>query len=86
MKVLLVNPPVADRERGHPVVARLFYNSMPLGIGYLAAVAEQGGHRAEIIDAAVEQLSSGQLLRRVAEFDPDIIGVTGLTTSFASTQ
>ncbi len=86
MKVLLVNPPVADRDRGHPVVERLFYNSMPLGIGYLAAVAEQGGHRAGIIDGAVEQLSAAQLLRRVAEFDPDVIGVTGLTTSFASTQ
>ncbi len=82
MKVLLVNPPIAPRERGNAVVARLFYNSMPLGLGYLAAVAERDGHEAMIIDAAVEHITMSELLRRTAYFAPDLIGITGLTTSW----
>jgi len=85
MKILFVNPPVAPRERGNAVVARLFYNSMPLGLGYLAAVAERDGHRAAIIDAAVEHITMSELLRRTAAFGPDLIGLTGVTTSWAMT-
>ncbi|MDP8224485.1 MAG: radical SAM protein [Candidatus Lernaella stagnicola] len=82
MKVLLVNPPIAPRERGNAVVARLFYNSMPLGLGYLAAIAERDGHEAMIIDAAVERLTMAELMRRTGEFGPDLIGLTGVTTSW----
>ncbi|MCB1155229.1 cobalamin-dependent protein, partial [bacterium] len=86
MRVLMVNPPIAERERGNPVIAQLFYNSMPLGIGYLAAIAEWGGHEAHIIDAAVERLTMGELQKRAADIRPDLIGVTALTTSFQSSQ
>ena len=85
MKILLVNPPIAPRERGNAVIARLFYNSMPLGLGYLAAIALRDGHEAAIIDAAVEHLTMTELLRRAAEFGPDLIGITGVTTSWTMT-
>ena len=85
MKVLFINPPIASRKRGKSLVARLFYNSMPLGLGYLAAVAQRQGHEARIIDAAVELLTMDRLVEQVAEFAPDIIGITGLTTSWIST-
>jgi radical SAM superfamily enzyme YgiQ (UPF0313 family) len=85
MRVLLINPPIASRKRGGPLIARLFYNSMPLGLGYLAAVAEREGHTARVIDAAAELLSMEQLIARASDFVPDIIGVTGLTTSWNST-
>jgi radical SAM superfamily enzyme YgiQ (UPF0313 family) len=85
MKLLLVNPPVAPRERGNAVVARLFYNSMPLGLGYLAAIAERDGHEARIIDAAAERLTMSEVMRRAAEFAPDLIGLTGVTTSWSMT-
>jgi len=85
MNVLLINPPIAPRERGNAVVARLFYNSMPLGLGYLAAVAERDGHRARIIDAAVEHLSMSELMAEVAAEKPDLVGITGVTTSWAMT-
>ncbi len=85
MRVLLINPPIAQRKRGGPLIARLFFNSMPLGLGYLAAVAEREGHSAQIIDAAVEMMSMDRLVEKCASFKPDVIGVTGLTTSWTST-
>ena len=85
MKVLLINPPIAPRERANAVAARLFYNSMPLGLGYLAAVAEREGCHARIIDAAIEHLTMSELMHLTAEEKPDLVGLTGVTASWSMT-
>ncbi len=42
----------------------------------LAAVCEQHGHEAEIIDAEALRISNNELARRAVESKPDIIGLT----------
>ncbi len=51
----------------------------PLGLAFLGAVLEREGIPVAIIDAAAERLSPRELRRRIAEFRPDLVGVTVLT-------
>ena len=86
MKVILINPPLCQstvRKVG-PIVKNLFYNSLPLGLGYLAAVLEGEKHEVKIIDAAAEGLSIERIIKRILNFSPDIIGITTLTVSVHS--
>ena len=86
MKVHLVNPPLQGSRRFgiNGVIDTLFYNSPPLGLGYLAAVLEQVGHRVAITDAAVERLDVRSLLRRLVDQAPNLVGITATTTVIPS--
>ena len=86
MKVVLINPPLSrfTINRINPIIKNLFYNSPPLGLGYLAAVLENSGHSVKIIDAAVENLSIDRTARKVKNISPDIIGITTFTVSIYS--
>ncbi len=87
MRVLLVNPPIdAVLRHGHvsPVTAYLFYNSAPLGILYIAAVLEETGVEVGAIDAAAERLDVSRTVRRILDFEPDVLGVTSTTVGFES--
>ena len=87
MRVILINPPVLDLRIGRgisPVAKRLFFNSPPLGIAYLAAVLEKNEIPVSIIDAAVENLSITALCARIKEYAPDIVGLTSTTNLFDS--
>lgn len=50
-----------------------------LGICYIASVLEKQGHKVEIIDAYVENLSLKKLLSRIKESNPNFIGITFTT-------
>lgn len=54
----------------------------PLNITILAAVAEKCGHKVQIIDGEIEGLDNQEIINRVKEFSPDLIGVTGTTPMF----
>ena len=89
MRVMLINPPIDSvLEHGNvsPVTQYLFYNSAPLGILYIAAVLEQEGHVVEVIDAAAELLDVEKTVTRVAEFQPDLIGIGSFTVTFETTK
>ncbi|HEO63861.1 MAG TPA: hypothetical protein ENN78_01155, partial [Candidatus Omnitrophica bacterium] len=83
MKVLLVNPPLDSSitRRLGPVAAALFYNSMPLGICYLAAVLRNECNIVKIIDAPAEKLSIDDVVKNVIKFNPDAVGITSFTVS-----
>ncbi|HZE88504.1 MAG TPA: radical SAM protein [Verrucomicrobiae bacterium] len=94
-RVLFIYPPLtthtdyATESKGtHP----------PIGISYIAALLEREGYEAGIIDAVVEGyyheepigdniirygLSFDEITRRVAEFKPDLVGVSNLFSSSA---
>jgi len=89
MRVALINPPIDSvLEHGHvsPVTAYLFYNSAPLGILYIAAVLEQAGHKVMVVDAAAELLDVARTVRRVEDFQPEIIGIGSFTVTFETTK
>ena len=60
------------------------YKSPPLGIAYLAAVAERAGHRATLIDMNGLGMSFPELRRRLSEIQPGIVGVSFMTNQFGN--
>ena len=70
-KILLVYPP--SRTQRH--------FSCPVGMQMLAAVLEKAGHEVHLLDsnAAGQRRSTPQVVEKVAEIRPDVIGITLLT-------
>lgn len=54
----------------------------PLGIAYIASFLEQKGHKVEIIDAMADNLTASEVMIKLKEFSPGIVGVTAMTSSF----
>ena len=69
MRVLLVNP-----KSKLPIDTR---TSPPLGLAYLAAVAEQRGDVVRVHDGDVEDVSLEAIIR---QFAPEVVGITANTT------
>jgi radical SAM superfamily enzyme YgiQ (UPF0313 family) len=57
---------------------------MPLGLGYLGAVAEKAGHQVTVIDCQAEKLTPETFQTRLAETPSDIVGVTATTLLYKS--
>jgi anaerobic magnesium-protoporphyrin IX monomethyl ester cyclase len=77
MKVTLVNPPYPPSVHSHPPF-------IPLGLGYLAAVAQKAGHEVTIIDCQAEKLTNETFRSRIAQTQSDVIGVTATTLLYKS--
>ncbi len=71
MKCLLIQPSGSDRAMMH------------LGLGYLAAALERGGHRVKILDAGVLGQSERRMARFIEEFSPEVIGITAQTAYYS---
>lgn len=86
MKVVLINPPLYQHTVGRlkPIAENLFFNSSPLGLGYLGAVLAKEKHDVRIIDAAAERLTIEKVLARLKDFLPDAAGITTHTISSLS--
>jgi radical SAM superfamily enzyme YgiQ (UPF0313 family) len=77
MKITLVNPPYPPSVHSHPPF-------IPLGLGYLAAVAQKAGHEVIVIDCQAEKLTHDTLRSRIAQIPADVIGVTATTLLYKS--
>ena len=55
---------------------------LPLNITCLAAIAEKEGHEVQIVDGEIEDLSNKDIVKRVRDFSPDLIGMTATTPIF----
>ena len=77
MKITLINPPYPPSVHSHPPF-------IPLGLGYLGAVAEKAGHQVTIIDCQAEKLTYETFTARIAQTPSDIIGVTATTLLYKS--
>jgi radical SAM superfamily enzyme YgiQ (UPF0313 family) len=69
MRVLLVNPP-------YPIVESL---TMPLGLLYLGARLEQGGHDVFLEDLQLSRSPLRRLQQTLNKFQPDLAGVTSFS-------
>lgn len=76
MKIAFIYPPQVHKlfEEDIDVVSREFGVFPPLGLAYAAAIHEQSGNQAIIIDANAEHLSIENALTRVNAFQPDMLG------------
>jgi len=73
MRILLVNP-----KSRLPIDTRI---SPPLGLAYLAAVAEQRGDQVRIYDGDVEETPLAAVVR---DFEPQVVGITANTTQITA--
>ena len=85
MKVMLINPPFDEAlSVGGTRSMKYVLNTIaPLGLAYLAAVAERDGHEAVIVDCALG-VGLDELCRRAAEYEPQVLGLTCTTPSLVS--
>lgn len=72
LKILLINPPPRKRSFETIVVP-------PLGLLYLAAILKKNNIPVNILDAYALNLSWNDFEKKLKEFQPDIIGIGGMT-------
>jgi radical SAM superfamily enzyme YgiQ (UPF0313 family) len=72
-------------EENLKVVQRFFGLFPPLSLAWVASIAEKAGHEVIIIDARTLRLSKEDVLDRLREFAPDIIGFMMTTYMFRET-
>ncbi len=78
MNILLIHPPSRTLQREELVVP-------PLGLAYLAASLERGGHRVKILDAFARGLSWSEFEAEVKGEMADLIGIGGMTPTIDTT-
>ncbi|MCX6339524.1 MAG: radical SAM protein [Candidatus Aureabacteria bacterium] len=72
-------------EENLKIVQRFFGLFPPLSLAWVASIAEKAGHEVIIIDARTLRLSREDVLDRLCEFAPDIIGFMMTTYMFRET-
>lgn len=83
MKVLLINPPYTTEDRYGKDLGKFGPLNEPLGLAYLAANLEKGGHEVSILDAPALGLTSMGICKATEEKAYDLIGVTMLTPMYS---
>ena len=87
MKVLLIQP-AEVAYKSYNIITNLtnfsyrFIRSKtpPIGIAYLASTIEKAGHTVKIIDSTVMNYRLRHIKREIKRFNPDVVGVTAMTT------
>jgi radical SAM superfamily enzyme YgiQ (UPF0313 family) len=57
-------------------------SSIPLGLGYLAAVLELNGVSSTILDLSLYEMTVQELQKKIADIGPDIVGLTSMTHNY----
>ncbi len=73
MKILLINPPI--REWSRP-------NVLPLGLGYLAAVARNAGHEVEVMDINAFRWDRQTVQEKLRAAEFDAVGIGAIVTVY----
>lgn len=79
MKVLLVAPPWEGLYGAYKPAARVGVLYPPLGLCYIAASLKAANHEVRLIDAEAEGFGIKDIMQKVAEFSPDIVGITSVS-------
>lgn len=81
MKLCLINTPYLEVygkiNVGHN-------SSFPLGLGYIASVANQRGHSVLMLDPEAEGITSETAMARLKAFKPDLVGLSCVTPNFGN--
>lgn len=79
MRVLLINPSMNLNKLGR--FAKLLEPMPCIGLAYIAGALEHHGTEVAVVDMFAEVFSAEQVLTRVKEYQPDLVGMTVLTPS-----
>jgi radical SAM superfamily enzyme YgiQ (UPF0313 family) len=78
MKILLLIPPT-DLKKSYGKL-KSFSNPQPsIGLAYIAAALKKAGHTVEMMDAYVNSYSLTEIMDKICESSPDVIGISVLT-------
>jgi len=72
MRTLLINTPYPSAE----------CPTIPLGLAYIAAVLEKEGMEVHVQDFLVAKYSREKLAAKIADFAPEIVGITSVTMNY----
>ncbi|MFA5356847.1 MAG: radical SAM protein [Candidatus Omnitrophota bacterium] len=81
MKVVIVNPNSETVESSRRSRREFLTPIIPLGIAYIAAVLEQNGITAKVIDQVAERINKDELFKRIIAEKPDLVGFSCLTAT-----
>lgn len=76
MKVLLAVPPGIEKMELYKVLG---LRAPPLGLAWIAAVLEQGGHSVRIIDSPTIGIDLTAFINEMRTWHPDVVGITSMT-------
>lgn len=79
MKIVLVYPKWTGEYGIFSHFAKRSSMWPPLGLAYLAAIAQKKGHAVRIIDGEAENIPVNKMIKQINAFKPDIIGITAST-------
>ncbi|MCX6750403.1 MAG: cobalamin B12-binding domain-containing protein, partial [Candidatus Pacearchaeota archaeon] len=72
MNFVLINAPLQDYGK---VKKKEYYTTPPLGLGYLATIAQNLECRVNLIDAEAQGISPSEMIRQTKEWKPDVVGI-----------
>lgn len=81
VKIILINPPFLLEQR-YGDLKDFGPISEPLGIAYLAASLERHNYPVSIIDSAVLRMDIPEIVQKLKEEKPDLVGISILTTMY----
>lgn len=82
MKVLLINPPYRTREK--KPLGYFNLSTLPLGLGYIAAMLELKGIPSRILDMNILEMNTDELEKRFETDPADVVGITSMTANYES--
>ncbi|MCZ2807751.1 MAG: radical SAM protein [Candidatus Bathyarchaeota archaeon] len=77
VKIALVSPPP-------PLGAHVDYQNPLIGLAAMAAVLEKNGDQVAVVDCPRLDMTHEDLKREIARLEPDMVGITCVTTTFSS--
>jgi len=86
MRIALIYPPFGNIENQPNIkaVADNYGLFPPLSLAYVAGILQHAGHKVKLIDANALHLSKGEVLKKVRDFNPDLLAFTVTTYLFYS--
>lgn len=82
LKILLTMPTWTEDLGGFSRIGKARNPQVPLGLLYLATLAEDQGHEVAFIDCDVESVTINELVRRTVEGGYDLVGLTATSPIF----
>jgi len=82
LKILLTMPTWTDDLGGFSKIGRIRNPQIPLGLLYLATIAENHGHHVTFIDCDVEGVTIDELTRRTVASGFDLVGLSATSPIF----
>jgi anaerobic magnesium-protoporphyrin IX monomethyl ester cyclase len=77
MKIALILPPINLEERYNKAIAQVAGSLPPIGLLSIGTILKEAGHKVIVLDGSITSLN--MILKSLANFNPDIVGITAMT-------